>query len=134
MNITLRYLPVAILCALALVLSPGVFAQGLNDASYSNPQPYLQDGTNNVTTTQAQSGAGTSLSMPKLDWRWILPLIVVGLGVLLLGGGRETVREERKYYNPSRDYTVAYHEIDEDRVGKRRAQRKLKSKKPLKSA
>ncbi|SRR5258708_4901965 len=127
MNSFLRFLPVVVLIFLAAFLSQGVFAQGLSDNNYSNPQPFMQDGTNNLTAPIATT---TGSSAFNLDWRWVLPLLLVGVGLLFLRGSRERV--DRSYYNPSRDYTVAFHDIDGERRRKRKQIRRLK--RPLKAA
>jgi len=72
----------------------------------------------------------TSSSGFNLDWRWALPFVLVGVGLLFLRGSRERV--DRSYYNPGRDYTVAYHDIDGEKKRKKQQIRRLK--KPLKAA
>jgi len=123
----LRFLPVMVLISLAVFLSPGVFAQGLTDNNYSNPQPFMQDGTNNMAAPIATTTGGNAFN---LDWRWVLPLLLVGAGLFFLRGSREKI--DRSYYNPNRDYTVAFHDIDGERKRKKGQIRRLK--RPLKAA
>ena len=121
MNSFLRFLPIVILVSLAIIISPGVRAQGLDDTNLA------QYGNNNLLAPISQIGTQGQFSF---DERWLLPLILVGLGVLFLGGSRE--RAERHYYTPSRDYTVAFHDIRGERNRKKNQISRLK--KPLNSS
>jgi hypothetical protein len=104
MNQLLRFLPIITLFLFSLIFLPSVWAQGLSDNSYTQSQPYALGGTNNLTAPiNAQNfGNGTF----GLDWRWVLPVLLIGAGLLFLRGSRERV--DRSYYNPRRDYTVAF--------------------------
>jgi hypothetical protein len=121
MNSFLRFLPIAVLMTLAIVISPGVRAQGLDSQ-------LAQTGNNNLVAPVSQ--LGTQAAFGGINEHWLLPLILVGLGILLLGGSRE--RLERRYYTPKRDYSVAYHDISGEK--KRKTNQMKRLKKPLKSS
>lgn len=126
-----RFLPVIILFLLVALLSPGALAQGLNDNSYSYPQPYNINGTNNVTTTLTEQGRGTNILF-RLDWRWVLPIMLMGIGLLFFRGSRE--RLGRRHYAPILGYDVAYHQLEREKRHKKTTSRRRFKKTNLKAA
>jgi hypothetical protein len=110
-NSTMRLLPILTIIALVLTFASMVHAQGLDQVDTNYTPVYQNSG--NLTTYQQSTNLGNFFA--GFDWKWLLPLLLVPLGVLIL----KWEQAEEDDYKPRWEgygYQVVYHDIDRDLV------------------